>query len=121
MSEPVQLAKAAREHLASALRALQADDVPAALEELAEPIAQAMGVLHRVERSAGADLDGRDTVLTNVRTVLDRLQAIGSTHPAVETVMEEVAQALGKAHSLVRYTPPAAEPPPAPAPARRSP
>jgi hypothetical protein len=109
MSEPVQLAKTAREHLAAALRALQGSgEVPPALEALAEPIAEAMGVLHRVERSGGADLDGRDTALTNVRSVLDRLQALDGAHPAVDTVMEEVAQSLGKVHALVKYVAPAA-------------
>jgi hypothetical protein len=117
MSEPVQLAKAAREHLAAALRALQAHEVPPALEELAEPIAAAMGVLHKVERTNGADLGGREDALQNVRTVLDKLQHAGD-HPAVETVMEEVAQSLGKVHALVRYAPPAPAPAPAPEPAK---
>ena len=59
MSEPVQLAKAAREQLAAALNALQTTDVPDELVDAAEPVAQAMGVLHRIERTNGADLDGR--------------------------------------------------------------
>jgi Tfp pilus assembly protein PilZ len=109
MSEPVQLAKAAREQLAAALSALQTDDnVPDELLEAAEPIAQAMSVLHRIERTSGADLEGRDGALVAVRTALDRLQKVTSTHPAVEIVMEAVAKSLSKVHALARYTPPAA-------------
>lgn len=103
MSEPVQLAKAAREHLASALRALQSDaTVPAALMDLAEPIAEAMGVLHRVERSNGTELEGRATALADVRSVLDRLQGLGFEHPAIEIVMEAIAQSLSNVHALVK-------------------
>ena len=118
MSEPVQLAKAAREQLAAALSALQTDDnVPDELLEAAEPIAQAMSVLHRIERTSGANLEGRDGALVAVRTALERLQKVSSTHPAVEIVMEAVAKSLSKVHALARYTPPAAAqhvPPPQP-------
>jgi hypothetical protein len=119
MSEPVQLAKAAREHLAAALRALQSNaNVPAELMDLAEPIAEAMGVLHRVERSNGTQLDGRDQALANVRGVLDRLQAIPGDHPAIEVVTEAIASSLGNVHALAKYTPPLVAPPvAAPAPA----
>lgn len=108
MSEPAQLAKSAREQLASALNALQSsDEVPQELMDLAEPIAEAMGILHRIERSNGATLDRRDEVLTTVRTSLDRLQKIGMEHPAIDAVMEAVASSLSKIHALVRYAPPA--------------
>src|SRR5262249_46439856 len=84
MSEAVQLAKAARELLAGALNALQADDqVPGELLEVAEPIAKAMSVLHRVERTSGQNLEGRDTVLLNVRSALEKVQKIDSSHPAI--------------------------------------
>ena len=120
MSEPVQLAKAARVKLAAALNALQADDdVPSELLEAAEPIAQAMSVLHRIERTDGANLEGRDTALASVRTALDQLQKISASHAAVDTVMEHVAGSLSKVHALARYQPPAApvvQPAPQPAP-----
>ena len=51
----VTLAKAAREQLALALNALQNNtDVPDELMEVADPIAEAMSVFHRIERSQGA-------------------------------------------------------------------
>lgn len=115
MSEAVQLAKAAREQLAQALSALQSDDkVPAALIEVAEPIARAMTVLHRVERTNGENLEGRDGALVAVRNALEQIQKVNDAHPAVDMVMEAVAASLSKVHALVRYTPPAARPAPAP-------
>jgi hypothetical protein len=109
MSEPAQLAKSAREQLASALNALQSSEhVPEELMDLAEPIAEAMGILHKIERSDGATLDRRDDVLATVRTALDRLQKIEMEHPAIDAVMEAVATSLGKIHALIRYAPPAA-------------
>src|SRR5262245_2281647 len=112
MSEPVQLAKAAREQLAAALNAVQTDDnVPEELLEAAEPIAQAMSVLHRIERTNGANLEGRDGALAAVREALDRLQKVTVQHAAVEIVMEAVATSLGKVHALARYKPPAADAP----------
>ena len=112
MSEAVQLAKAAREHLAAALKALQNNaDAPAELLDVAEPIAEAMSVLHRVERSSGANLEGRDVALVNVRAALDKLQQIPLNHPATELVMDAVAASLSKVHALARYVPPQAPTP----------
>jgi Tfp pilus assembly protein PilZ len=117
MSEPVQLAKAAREKLAAALNALQTqDDVPSELLEVAEPIAQAMSVLHRIERTHGENLEGRDGALSSVRAALDLLQKIATSHEAVDVVMEKVAGSLSKVHALARYQPPVAQPAPQPAP-----
>jgi hypothetical protein len=111
MSEPAQLAKTAREHLAAALNALQSNaHVPDELMDIAEPIADAMGILHKIERSNGATLDGREDALNHVRGSLDRLQKISVHHPAIDVVMESVASSLSKVHGLVRYTPPAAGP-----------
>ncbi|HVY44418.1 MAG TPA: hypothetical protein VHB21_01015, partial [Minicystis sp.] len=103
MSDPTQLAKAAREQLAAALNALQTNaHVPDDLMAVAEPIAEAMGILHRIERSAGKDLDGRDQALTHVRGALDQLQKVTEHHPALDTVMEAVATSLSKVHALTR-------------------
>jgi Tfp pilus assembly protein PilZ len=111
MSEPVQLAKAAREQLAAALNALQTSNVPDELVDAAEPVAQAMGVLHRIERTNGENLDGRAEALEAVRTALNRVQRVDSDHPAVERVMEAIAASLSSVHALARYRPPiAAEP-----------
>jgi len=116
MTEPVQLAKLAREQLAKALNALQTSDVPEDLVDAAEPVAQAMGVLHRIERTNGADLEGREGALEAVRSALSRVQKVDSLHPAVEQVMEAIAASLSKVHALARYVPPAAAPPPVVAP-----
>ncbi|AKT36613.1 PilZ domain-containing protein [Chondromyces crocatus] len=103
MSEPAQLARSAREQLATALNALQSDgDVPAELEELAEPIAEAMGILHRIERSSGIEPAGPEAVLGLVRQALNQIQTISSDHPLLETVMDAVAMSLSKAHALSR-------------------
>jgi hypothetical protein len=110
MSEPVQLARNAREHLAAALNALQTSDVPDELVDAAEPVAQAMGVLHRIERTNGENLEGRQDALDAVRAALNRVQQVDSPHPAVEKVMESIAASLSKVHALVRYTRPAPAP-----------
>jgi hypothetical protein len=121
MSDPTQLAKSARELLASALNALQSNaQVPEELMAVAEPIAEAMGTLHRIERSNGKDLEGRDEALVHVRGALDALQKVDAHHPALDTVMEAVATSLSKVHALTRVPKPAASapapvaPPPAP-------
>ncbi|MDI1427862.1 hypothetical protein [Polyangium sorediatum] len=122
--EPAQLAKTARASLAEALGALQsADDAPDELLEAAEPIAKTMGILHKIERSHGAVLDGRDVALKNVRKVLADVQALDVDHPAVDTVLEAVAASLAKVNALAKYKgtgapapAPAAQPAPEPAP-----
>ncbi|HVK70140.1 MAG TPA: hypothetical protein VM694_37060, partial [Polyangium sp.] len=120
--EPAQLAKTARASLAEALGALQsADDAPDELLEAAEPIAKTMGILHKIERSHGAVLDGRDVALKNVRKVLADVQALDVDHPAVDTVLEAVAASLAKVNALAKYKgtgapAPAAQPAPQPAP-----
>jgi Tfp pilus assembly protein PilZ len=113
--EPAQLAKTARASLANALSALQSsDDAPDELLEAAEPIAQTMGILHKIERSGGAVLDGRDIALKNVRKVLADVQALDAAHPAVDTVLEAVAGCLAKVNALAKYKPTGqAAPPPA--------
>jgi Tfp pilus assembly protein PilZ len=123
MSEAAQLAKSAREHLAAALNALQSNaNVPDGLMAVAEPIAEAMSVLHRVERTDGGDLQGRDSALQNVRGALNQLQAITEHHPAVEVVMEAVALSLAKVHALTRVVPSqAAAPQPAAQPVASAP
>jgi hypothetical protein len=107
MSEPVRLAKLAREHLASALNTLQSEDnIPDELMDTADPIAEAMSLLHRIERAGGAVLEGRTEALKKIRSSLNQLLGLTGSHPAIEKVMESVALALTKVASLVRYTPP---------------
>jgi Tfp pilus assembly protein PilZ len=118
MTDVVQLAKFAREQLAAALNALQTSgELPDELMEVADPIAEAMSVFHRIERSNGTQLDGRAEAHNNVRSALDRLQAIELVHPAVDAVMEAVAASLTKARALAKYQPPEPAPAPAPVPA----
>ncbi|XYH96764.1 hypothetical protein ACMHYB_54820 [Sorangium sp. So ce1128] len=103
MSEPAQLAKSARELLAAALNALQSNGVVSPeIEALAEPIAQAMGIMHRIERSGGQALDGSEIALGHVRDVLNRLQRITVADPVVDVLMEHVASSLSKVHALSR-------------------
>ncbi|WP_437527808.1 hypothetical protein WME79_43595 [Sorangium sp. So ce726] len=103
MSEPAQLAKSARELLAAALNALQSNGgVSPEIEALAEPIALAMGIMHRIERSGGQALDGSDIALGHVRDVLNRLQRITVADPVVDVLMEHVASSLSKVNALSR-------------------
>ncbi|HTN86514.1 MAG TPA: hypothetical protein VL242_22595, partial [Sorangium sp.] len=103
MSEPAQLAKSARELLAAALNALQSNGVASPeIEALAEPIAQAMGIMHRIERSGGQALDGSEIALGHVRDVLNRLQRITVADPVVDVLMEHVASSLSKVNALNR-------------------
>ena len=116
MSDPVTLARTARESLARGLNALQADpNVPQQLVELASPIAQAMGALHQIERSNGTQLAPHaQNALANVQGALAQLQAAPAQHAAVAAAMEAVAGALSSVHALSRSAPVA--PPPAAAP-----
>jgi hypothetical protein len=119
MSEPVQLAQLARQHLASALGALQANGIPDELMAIADPIAATMGILHRIERSGGSDLSGRDEALANVRGALQALQKLTAPHASVEVVMDSIAQSLSRVHALTKFAPPQPAPqayaPPQPA------
>ncbi len=113
MSDAATIAKTARESLARGLSALQSDpNVPPALQQLAQPIAQAMGALHQIERSGGAQLvPHADVALNNVRGALSQLQAQPSSHPIVNAAMEAVASSLGQVHALAKM---AAQPQAAP-------
>ncbi|AUX37221.1 MULTISPECIES: hypothetical protein [Sorangium] len=121
MSEPAQLAKSARELLAAALNALQSNGVSPEVEALAEPIAQAMGIMHRIERSGGQTLDGSEIALGHVRDVLNRLQRITVADPVIDVLMEHVASSLSKVHALSRAQAAATAQPAAPAAAAAAP
>jgi hypothetical protein len=64
-----------------------------------------MGILHRIERSRGSDLSGREVALTNVRGTLNSLQVMTFNHPALDEVMDHVAGCLASVHQLARYQP----------------
>jgi len=121
VSDVVTLARNARELLARGLNALQGDPhVPGHLLDLAAPIAQAMGALHNIERTGGAQtVPSAQAALSNVQTALAQLQAQPPRQPAVAAALEAVAAALGAVHTLLRsaQTPaPAAQAPVAQAP-----
>ncbi|WP_437598778.1 hypothetical protein WMF28_39050 [Sorangium sp. So ce590] len=86
------------------------------IEALAEPIAQAMGIMHRIERSGGQTLDGSEIALAHVRDVLNRLQGITVADPVIDVLMDHVASSLSKVHALSRAQA-AAAPAPVAAPA----
>jgi uncharacterized protein (TIGR02266 family) len=119
VSDPVTVARNARESLARGLNALQSDpSLPQQLVDLGQPIAQAMGALYKIEASGGTQLQPHaGLALANVQGALAALQAQPAQHPAVSSAMEAVAGALGGVHSLNRAAPAAAAPAPAPAPA----
>ncbi len=104
MSDPVSMARSARESLARGLNALQGDpSIPPQLVDLGQPIAQAMGALYQIEASRGAELQPHaQTALSNVQGALASLQAQPAQHPAVATAMEAVAGALANVHALSR-------------------
>lgn len=119
MSDPVVMARSARERLALGLGALQSPGVPAALLNVAEPVAQAMSALHQIEASHGAvRMQAAPQALDAVRRALSSLQADQSGHPAVAQAVEAVAGSLGFVHQL---TQPAAAPAPAAAAAASRP
>jgi hypothetical protein len=120
VSDAVTLARTARESLSRGLSALQGDpNVPRELLELAAPIAQAMGSLHQIERSGGAQTAAHaQAALANLQSALAQLQAQPVRHPAVAGALEAVAGALGSVHALARaVAAPAVAAPAAPAPA----
>lgn len=107
MSDPMTMAKSAREALARALAALQADPtVPPELLAIAEPVSQGMGPLFQIERSQGAALPEQLPLAVDaVRRSLAMLQAQPSEHAAAVESMEAVAAALGLVHGLTRLAP----------------
>ncbi len=106
MSDPVTTARTARESLAKGLQALQSDpSLPAALVELAAPIAQAMGALHQIEKSNGTQMQPHsDLALNNTRGALAQLQSHPQGHPAVSAALEAVAASLGLVHQLTKMS-----------------
>ncbi len=108
MSEILNNARAARESLAKGLGALQTGpnsgpDLLAA----AEPIAQAMGALHRIERSNGAETpQAAPQALDAIRRALAMLQTKDANDPRVTTAMDAVASALGLVFKLTKLAVP---------------
>lgn len=126
MTDPASAARTARESLARGLSVLQSPGVPPTIMDVAEPIAQAMGALHKIEATQGGALaEQAPLALDAVRRGLSMLQA-SAGHPVVDQAMEAVAGSLGVIHSLSQMRPAAPAPvaaapqayvPPATAPA----
>jgi hypothetical protein len=109
MSDPVSLARAARENLGRGLAALQGPTVPPQVLVVAEPIASAMSALHRVEASQGAArYEAGPAALNAARHALALLQQQPPGSPAVDQALEAIASSLNLIHQL-------AQPPAAPA------
>jgi hypothetical protein len=104
MAEIISTARSAREALAQGLNALQADaNSPPGFLQAAEPIAMAMGALHRIERSAGAELAAAaPQALDAVRQALAILQTQSTSDPRVLAILEIVAGSLGMVFSLTK-------------------
>ena len=101
MSDPVSAARAARENLARGLGALQSPGIPPQLMAVAEPVAQAMSALHRIEASHGAAAaEGGAAALAATRQALATLQQGAGQHPAVDHALEAIAGSLGLIHQL---------------------
>jgi hypothetical protein len=107
MSDPVSAAKSAREALARALGAIQADPkVATQMMGVAEPISSAMGALFQIEKSGGAAAAAHaPAALEATRRALNLLQQQPSNHPAVQQALEAVAGSLGLIHSLTKIPP----------------
>jgi Tfp pilus assembly protein PilZ len=121
MTDFIAAARSARAQLSQGLAALQEPDVPEQLLDAAQPIAQAMGALHRIEASGGAEL-ARDAqaALLSTRQALSMLQT-ESTHPAVDQALEAIAGSLGLVHELNELASAALRPPPLPQPQQQPP
>jgi uncharacterized protein (TIGR02266 family) len=112
VSDVMTTSRTARESLARALTALQADpNAPPQLIELAAPIAQSMGALMQIEKT-GQLVPHADVALNNVRTALSSLQQQGGAHPSVAPAMEAVASSLALVHNLWRLAQPQGAPSP---------
>jgi hypothetical protein len=109
MSDPVSLARAARENLARGLGALQGPSVPPQVMAVAEPIANAMSALHRVEASHGAArAEAGPAALNAARQALAMLQQQPPGYPEVDQALEAIAGSLNLIHQLAHAAPAAA-------------
>lgn len=103
MIDPASAARTARESLARGLSVLQAPGVPPAVMQVAEPVAQAMGALHRIESTHGTALgEAAPQALDAIRRGLSMLQAASGQHAAIDQAMEAVAGSLATVHALAQ-------------------
>jgi hypothetical protein len=104
MNDVPSLARQARANLSQALNALQDDNVPPHTQALASIVAEAMNLLHRIEKNHAVETfdlsDHSMRALLLVRNALNNLQAPENSHPSTETVLEPAALAVGLVHRL---------------------
>lgn len=104
MNDLPSLARQARANLSQALSALQEDTVPPKTQALASVVAEAMNLLHRIEKNTATPefdcWDHATRALLLVRTALNNLQSKEHSHPSIEGVLEPAAQAVGLVHKL---------------------
>jgi hypothetical protein len=74
--------------------------VPEQVLKAAEPVAQAMSALHRVETSRGGPGSDAAGALVQVRRALSELQAAPVRHTAADQATEAIASALSLVHQL---------------------
>jgi hypothetical protein len=105
-------ARTARQQLAQGLGVLQTPGLPPVLMNAAEPIAEAMSQLHRIESTAGAALrEAAPLALMALRRALGLLQSSAVAHPACDEAIESVARSLGQVHGLAQHAEQAAAAP----------
>jgi Tfp pilus assembly protein PilZ len=104
MSDIASNARSARESLARGLNLLQANpNAPPDYLQAAEPIAMAMGALHRIEKEGAAALKPSATeALDAVRAALSILQSKAAADPHMMQTMEAVASSLGTIFGLTK-------------------
>ncbi|OQB15525.1 MAG: IgA FC receptor precursor [Deltaproteobacteria bacterium ADurb.Bin207] len=104
MSDIVSNARSARESLAKGLNLLQSNPTaPPEYLQAAEPIAKAMGALHRIETMGGPVLKTSATeALEAVRSALSILQSKAAMDPQMMQTMEAVASSLGTIFGLTK-------------------
>lgn len=101
--DPMTAARTAREGLARSLGLLQSPALPPQLSRVVEQVAQAMGLLHRIEATrGGAFAETAPQALAITRQALGELQSFNLPHPEVEGALEAIAGALGTIHQLAQ-------------------
>lgn len=112
--DPVISARAAREGLAQSLALLQTPGLAPGVGRVVEQVAQAMGLLHRIEATRGAAfMEAAPAALGVTRQALGELQSLNLRNPEVDRALEAIAASLGTLHHLAQgAVPPAPTAPP---------
>jgi len=110
MSDLIEQARTARTHLAQALSLLQSPEAGNLIDTVAEPVARAMGALHKLETTGGVGVADKAAAARDaVRSALAILQAAPPSD-AGDRATEIIADSLSLLHGLTQRS----ERPPAP-------